>query len=230
MIFIPETYEVNQLRILHISDTHSHFDRLKDQFDLIVHSGDFFPDPPNKFFGPIEKFQKNWLETNIRHLKEQVQDKPYFFVLGNHDFYDDQQLETYLRSEGIKATSLHNKRIEFEEIYFYGFPYMDFINQYFNYGLDEVELKIKIDEMFEKFTYDKVDVLVSHAPFQGVLDAKGHYSSKYMREALEKAIKENKAPSHYLCGHCHRYQGVAMFNNMLVSNAATTQNIIQIIK
>lgn len=230
MIYIPETYEVNQLRILHISDTHADFDRLKDQFDIIVHTGDFFPDLPNKFFGPIEKYQKNWLEANINYLKEQVQDKPYFFILGNHDFYDDQQLETYLRSQRIKATSLHNKRVEFEGIYFYGFPYMDFINQYFNYGLDEVELKIKIDEMFEKFTYDKVDVLVSHSPFQGVLDAKGHYSSKAMREALEKAIKENKAPSHYLCGHCHYYNGVSNFKGILVSNAATTQQRIEIKK
>lgn len=220
-----------KMRICHVSDTHGNFQRLTGAFDVVVHSGDFFP---NAIEGNSVKqmaFQMDWLGNNISMLKKWLLGRDLLFILGNHDFAHNQLVEQVLNSEGIKAISLHDKVVEYKGIKFYGFPYVPAINGMFAYEREIPEMTKEVDKMVPILNETHVDVLVAHSPLYQVLDlttGNSAIGSSVLSSALDYKINEDMRPSIMLHGHCHDSHGLAMYNNILVSNAATVSHIMEI--
>lgn len=220
------------MRIMHISDTHSRFPVLHGRFDVVVHTGDFFPNSVAVFQGNKTQemvFQENWLESQASAIKEWLRGYPFLFVLGNHDFLHPERMEQLLNLYGIKATSLHEKVVTHESVNFYGFPYVPYINGMWNYECDEEDMNDNLDNMVDVLNKTYVDVVAAHAPLHGKLDwYKGCLGSSCIANAFDYKISRDMMPSNYLHGHIHESNGVTLRNGMLISNAAVAQNIIEV--
>lgn len=224
--------EINKLRILHISDTHGKFPQLVGRFDVVVHTGDFFPNSVAVYSGNKTAemlFQEEWLERQATNVKNWLRGYPFFFVLGNHDFILPHRMEELLNLYGIKTQSLHEKVVSHENINFYGFPYVPYINGMWNYECDHDEMKDNLEKLVDTCNQTYIDVIAAHAPINGHLDwYKGPLGCSDMAFAFDESISKDMTPSFYLHGHIHESNGVTVRNGLLISNAATTQNIIEI--
>lgn len=224
-----------RLRICHVSDTHKEFPQLIGRFDVVVHSGDFFPDfyIPSGNQNQLPELQLNWLQENIVLIKRWLKGSPLLFILGNHDFVSPDIVEKTLKDHDIDATSLHDEVITYQEVKFYGFPYVPTIDGTFNYERRDVpEMFHEISNMIQKLSETYVDVLVAHAPPYQVLDLtienKNVGNSNLANIFIDKRYK-NILPEYLLVGHIHEASGVTIWNNTLVSNAAFSKNIIEVI-
>jgi Icc-related predicted phosphoesterase len=222
-----------RLRILHISDTHGGFPKMMGSYDVVVHSGDFFPDfftlSGNKT--QMMACQLDWLTQNIRNIKIWLQDTPLLFILGNHDWLHPELMEQTLCSGGIKAISLHDKIVTHQGVNFYGFPYVPSINGEFNYEREVPEMTVEVDKMVQKLQSTYVDVIVAHAPLYRVLDlthGNTAIGSSVISTALDYKLNKDMTPATYLCGHCHEANGITVRNGMLISNAARTYHVIEV--
>ncbi len=222
------------MRLIHVSDTHGGFPKLHGPCDIVVHSGDFFPNSHALYNGDKQeeaKYQSEWLCLNIRNMKKWLQESPFLFVLGNHDFMHPNVMETLLRNEGIAAINLTDQVITYNNVNFYGFPYIPYISGDWNYEREVPEMQIEVDRMVKQLNEKYVDVLVCHAPIHGTLDktwGNEVVGSTVIANALDYKISKDTMPSYYLHGHIHEAHGIAMRNNILVSNAGTTQHILEI--
>lgn len=223
-----------KMRLCHISDTHGSFPQLYGSYDVIVHSGDFFPDPPGNplFKEEVGKWQLEWLEDNIHHMLQWVNGRDFLFTLGNHDWADPFEMTKLLGEYGIKSCCLHDRVVDYGGVHFYGFPYVPAINGQFNFERELPEMQQEVNWMVDKINNaDYVDVLVCHAPPHQTLDLSTDnkiLGSTCIANALDYLIKEDKLPSYYLCGHIHNANGITMRNAVVVSNAARSKHIIEI--
>lgn len=227
------------MRISHVGDIHGNFNKLGGRFDIIVFSGDFCPDFYLSQFNCSESdkarvaaLQLDWISDNISNIKQWTQHSPFLFILGNHDWIKPELVEFTLRSQGIEAISLNNKLVTYQGINFYGFPYVPAINGSFNYEREIPEMITEVDEMFKTLNQTHVDVLVTHAPLYKVLDiTNGNYNigNRVLSNMIDFKLSKDMIPNYLLCSHCHEARGMAMYNGMLVSNAAQTQNIVEIL-
>jgi Icc-related predicted phosphoesterase len=222
------------MRLCHVSDTHGHFPRLYGRYDVVLHTGDFFPNSHHVGAGnKVQEavFQFQWLRDNISEMKQQLQGHPYLFILGNHDFVDPQRMEAFLQSEGVNAIDLTDKVVAFQGVNFYGFPYVPAINGMWNYEREIPEMQKQVEPLVEALNKTYVDVLACHAPLHKVLDlSMGNeiLGSTVISDALDYKVSSEMQPAYYCHGHIHEAAGIAIRNNMLVSNAATTHHILEI--
>lgn len=223
------------MRICHSSDNHGEFNSLYGQHSIVVSSGDFFPDPPGnpQFKAEVGAWQLEWLIDNIPHMKKWLNGSPFLFTLGNHDWADPFMMEKLLNENGIKSFCLHNKIVDFEDIHFYGFPYVPAINGQYNYEREIPEMQKEAKKMVHAINdADYVDVLVCHAPPYQTLDFDGrqyiNMGSTVLAGALDYQIKQEKMPSMLLFGHIHSANGIVLRNKVLCSNAARTYHILEI--
>lgn len=215
------------MRINHISDTHGNFPKMPGNYDVVVFSGDFFPS--TKYHSLLDKTQeisnqKLWLERNIENVKAWLNDKPFLFILGNHDFVDPDWFEEKLNNHDIEAVNLTDKLVEFQGIGFYGFPWIPSIDGTWNYECSSEELKVKANEAYKIIKHSMVEVLVSHGPINKILDltfSYEHVGNMFISDLLEKV-------DYFLCGHIHEAKGIASKNGVLFSNAAMSSHIIEI--
>lgn len=225
------------MRILQLSDTHGNFPKLgasacvKRHFDAVVHCGDFFP---NCNGGSLQQaaYQYGWIKEKIIRFKNWIQQKPYLFVLGNHDFMDAELLEEFLRKNGVDAYNLTEKVVSLGGVNFYGFPFVPPINGHFNYEKNAVEMADRVDAMIGVMNTTYIDVIVAHCPPGGILDystwQNQRFGNSQMTTALDYKIPKDMMPQAYLCGHIHENHGVTVKNGVLISNAATVQHFIEI--
>src|SRR5713226_6349793 len=78
-----------KMRLMHVSDTHGGFPRLHGRFDLVIHSGDFFPNSHHVLQANKTRemsFQLQWLRDNIPSIKQWLGGHTMIYVPGNHDF------------------------------------------------------------------------------------------------------------------------------------------------
>src|SRR5260370_30002414 len=149
------------MRILHGSDTHGNFPKLRGFFDVVVHSGDLLPDSIDRSLSI--KNQTDWVEEHINDFKTWLDGKPFLFTLGNHDFIPAELLEHILNSNGIKAYHLHDRIVSYGSANFYGFPYVPTIDGSYNYErMHGKDMVVNIDEMVSHLNQTYVDVLVAH--------------------------------------------------------------------
>ena len=223
-----------RLRILHVSDTHGHFPPLYGRWDVVVHSGDFFPNSQNVMNSNKQlemAFQLDWLRQQATTIKRWLQGHPFLYTLGNHDFLHGDMMAMTLAEAGVNAQCLHDRNIHVQGLQFYGFPYVPAINGMWNYEREIPEMQIEVDRMVADLNKKKADVLVCHSPLHKTLDltiGNQLMGSTVIANALDYKIEKDNLPSHYLCGHCHEGNGITMRNGILISNAAVTQTIVEV--
>lgn len=223
------------MRLCHVSDTHGGFPRLHGKYDAVIHTGDFFPNSQHVMSGnKVQEavYQMEWLKSNVSNLKAQLQGHPFLFVLGNHDFASPEMIEEFLKSENVAAINLTNKLVIHDMVAFYGFPYVPAIGgNHWNYEREQPEMMDEVDKMVEVLNRSYVDVLACHAPIYQCLDLSyGNQvlGSAVIANALDYKVSKEMMPSFYLHGHIHEAHGLTIRNNMFVSNAATTYQIIEV--
>jgi Icc-related predicted phosphoesterase len=223
------------MRIAHCSDTHGRFLPIKEKcIDVIVHSGDFHPDPPWEKGCKKEvvaAWQKQWVEDNIEMLKSWVFGRPLRFCSGNHNQQNGFDLEEQLKSHGIDAACLDDKLVSFQGVSFYGFPYIDFVSGWHAYEMeDDREMQEKLDLMIEAANASYIDCLVIHQPPWKILDKdlrNGlHWGNKLLNDALFRDIKKEMRPQWAFIGHCHSARGITIEQDIVFVNSATTYHII----
>lgn len=222
------------MRICHVSDTHGKFPKLYGRYDVIVHTGDLFPNSHHVFSGnkTMEMaFQLQWLRDNIDEIRSWVQGHPFLYVPGNHDFLDSNLLEFEMVHAGLEAYNLTDKLLTFQGVNFYGFPYVPSINGMWNYERGVPEMQDEADKMARLLNEVYVDVLACHGPPYKILDlTMGNeiVGNGVMNTTLDYKINKDMQPAYYLCGHIHEANGMSIRNGMVVSNAATTRHIIEV--
>jgi Icc-related predicted phosphoesterase len=219
------------MRLIHTSDTHGRFNPLLGIWDYVVHSGDFCPNF-NHGINLESYYQQEWLESKTEEIKNWIHGKPFLFCLGNHDYLSPGTFEKVLRAGGVEAYDLTDKTVLFDGMNFYGFPYVPPINGRYAYELGVPEMTERVDALISESEKNYIDIVVAHCPIGGCLDLDSHQNMRFgnqvMTTALDYKWDKNKLPQAYLCGHIHSAHGVTIRNGVLVSNAATYQNIISL--
>ncbi len=225
----------NKLRICHFSDNHGKLPTLYGRFDAVVCTGDFFPNTPMVLSGQKNlemAFQLDWTRQNANAIKKWLRGTPMFICMGNHDFLHPDLFVGALMELGVNnITSLHDRVVEFEGCSFYGFPYVPAISGSWNYEREIPEMQVEVDKMVSVLNSTKVNVIAAHAPIHGTLDlsmGNARLGSSIIANALDFSIDKSHLPRYYLHGHIHEANGIAFRNGMVVSNAATTQQIIEV--
>ena len=215
-------------KICHISDTHGKFPKLNGNFDIILHTGDFFPKSVYRQAGNFDKekeFEIYWLYENLNIIKKWLT-KPFLFVLGNHDFVPPSFFQNILNEANIEAYNLHDKIFSYHDYNFYGFPYVNYINGNFKYELNQFEMFDKVKEFEFLANQAYIDVIAAHSPVYNILDS--GFGNVHMANALFYGIHRDLKPKLYACGHIHESHGILTYKDIIYSNAATIQNIIEI--
>lgn len=217
----------NMLSIAHISDNHSRLVPL-EECDLVVSSGDFLPNISRGNRSIEKKFQLEWIENNLDQIKSWLGGRPIIASDGNHDFTS---LCDALQKHGIEAYDATNKIISYKGYNFYGFPWINYIAGEWNYECQILELDKHIRRLKDVLSENRIDVLIAHAPMANLLDldetGSRHYGLTLMSNLFMYGLDEKHWPKLYCCGHCHHSGGkIAHLNPMVVSNAATTVNML----
>lgn len=187
----------SNMKILHISDTHSAHHRLytMPEADVVVHSGDFC------MVGE---------EREALDFLNWFCDLPYkhkVLVCGNHD---ECLYEAKIDGLDNNVHYLCNSGVEIDGITFYGIPMFNkdciFAKQNRNYALMP----------------EDTDILITHTPPYGILDLDDsidgeliHYGSESLLEHIMRIH-----PKAHLFGHIHRQHGVTEQNGIIFSNGA----------
>lgn len=215
------------MRILHVSDTHGTWPELIDPstYDIIVHSGDGLPNRTRGNLDIEPKYQANWVGHHAKRFKRWIGDKPFLYLRGNHDFIDPCSI---LRAHGIEARGITNTRQEVNGVGFYGFPFVPYMCGEWFGELQIPEMASAMSTVVERCNAGEIDVLVTHAPIYGLLD-RGygeHCGNRVLNYALDYQLQ--RMPRALLHGHIHEDHGLAEYAGMVVSNAATTQRIVEL--
>lgn len=235
------------MKILHLSDSHGQvptrikndFDQL-DKIDLIIHSGDYFDNgmfvPPHSkmFHYWEEKFQTDVISKQGQALIEWTKDVPFLYCAGNHDFHSDFIFQMNSLSEKKNFYNLTGNDMEVSGLKISGFPYINYINGYWNYEIRSQEMLkdiflMRIGKWIKNNSFP--DILVTHAPPFGILDGlqtDGHYGLQVLRDYLDGKLGDFPLPKMILCGHVHESNGTEKYNNVLISNAATTFHLLEV--
>lgn len=216
------------MKIAHISDTHGYFPSIADDIDLVVHSGDFLPDPPIPMT-PKNRidFQQNWLLSRLPTIKDWVHNKTLVMCQGNHDWLPPILQESILQKK-INAYVLHEKVASIKNLYFYGFPFVPTINGFHNHEKSPEDMSFSINKITNIVNKSKIDVLISHAPPAGIFDL-AFSGERFGNPQLSNAIINDFKifPKAFLFGHIHFSGGQqALIKNSIFSNAATKVNYI----
>ena len=213
----------NKLRILHISDTHSHHHllnpRLLDldgKIDLIIHSGD-----STNYFDSY----KNEVEfLDFIHWYGGLNIPNKILIAGNHD------ATCSLNKKLVKEWCNHYDIIYLENDYctidgfkIYGSPITPtFGSWYFMKALH------KLDAMW-KLVDEDVDIMITHGPCKGILDTAINRSGSYDLcgdKSLRNHILNRIKPKLHCFGHIHTNDlvinggCVVDYNNIKFSNGS----------
>jgi len=212
------------MRIAHISDTHGTFLKIPKFTELVVHSGDIFPNA--NFFSTKQAesdFQKFWISNNVENIKSWLEGRPLLYILGNHDYIEPEFFEEVLNKNKIEAYCIQEKYFLYNNISFYGFPWVPYINGMFTHELNNKPMKIKCDELVNILDSKNIEILVCHGPMTRGLSAEGiaDYGNQHLENAL---LSAKNTPEVMLVGHCHLAKGIKYRNDIktLVINSATT--------
>lgn len=192
------------MKITFISDTHT-----KHRFcehaltggDVLIHSGDIM--------------NSGWHEREVKEFLNWFSELPYqhkIFVAGNHDryfqIYPDRIRDMIEESYKHKLVYLEDEWIVIDGVKIYGTPWQP---EFYNWAFNLPRGGAKLQEKWEAIPED-TDILVSHGPAMGYLDASGPpYNEPNLGcELLRKRIVEIK-PKIHVFGHIHGSYGY-LFN------------------
>ena len=209
------------MRILAISDIHDDFDLFAPEdlpdADVCVVAGDLTN------YGVRRPLQ---LREALRWITAMGQQIPTLWIPGNHDIgvgpntFSYQDNATCILNETVTVNGLTFRGVSLSPCYT-----LPELAQTWDY--------MTVDEDAERaaYAFEKVDVVVSHAPPYGVLDSgawvlgRGH--ENYGSQALSDYIARH-APRLVICGHVHEGRGHARIGHTDVHNVAQSAQIIEI--
>lgn len=193
-------------RIVCISDTHNAHDEITvPDGDILIHAGD----ATNQ--GSLGEFVafNDWFEKLPHKYK--------IFVAGNHDLlFEDAPRET-IKFVLPNAIYLQDSFVEIENLKFYGAPWQPrFFDWAFNLNRG-AELAAKW-----KLIPNDVDVLITHGPPFGVLDAAPRRDLPDENVGCEELIKvvTGIKPKLHVFGHIHHSYGTTKKFGVQFANAA----------
>ncbi len=144
------------MRLICISDTHNLHDRFKvPDGDVLIHAGDFC---------------NTGIERDVHKFAEWIRRLPHptkIVIAGNHDWFFQQQPElarVYLEPD---VNYLQDSGIEIGGIKFWGSPWQPWFH---DWAFNLPRKGEKIREKWNLIPMD-TDVLITHGPLHGVLDA-----------------------------------------------------------
>ncbi len=192
------------IKIAHFSDIHGHLsilkDKIPDDVDLIISTGDIFPNLTRGIVDVEERFQLRWFDDNYPEIKSLLKGKPIICVQGNHDFVC---LASLLRKEGHLAKKvISGMPVDMFGIRFAGFPGIPYIQGEWWGEFDQ--------DYFLKFVKEAIDlapdVLLTHAPPDGILHSPRYSGIRALTNAINYGEFE---PEYHLYGHSHEGFGQA---------------------
>jgi len=209
------------LKILHTSDLHGRISEIIkkhefDDFDIWIDSGDFLPDHPEFAIRKIatedsRTYQRQWLFKKIPHIQKWLNGRTMLSIRGNHDWID---LTKHFGKNVISA----EKGIEINGTKFIGFNEIPNCGNFF---WNEVHPYYGFDEVIQKVREYEPDILITHAPPNGILDIiKGPIPHNLGIVMLRRFLLEEKHNIKYhMFGHIHfcggnkvRHNGINFYN------------------
>lgn len=194
------------MEIVHISDTHGNHSNLNlPRGDVLVHSGDF---------------SDTSYEIETASFLDWFRVQPFehkILIGGNHDATlsecKGEELSHY-NFEGIHY--LNETELMIDGLKFYGSPRTPC-----EFSMAFVYLESEAQHEWNNLPAD-VDVLITHGPVYGVLDAE--FGCKKLKAKVEQ-MTNLKA---HLFGHIHEAAGLLKLEETIFSNAALTMQTIKL--
>lgn len=238
------------VRIVHVSDQHgmipsrNGFANLLSIADLVVLSGDLFPNSTRGVRSVEQTFQEEWLVGRVVHpvnnkhhgsrtplelWLEFLGELPVLVVGGNHDYIDFAKFVGGFRRENLLTHNLAaSGPVELCGLRFAGITEIPWINGEWNNETVPTELRRATYDLFDQ----NPDVIVSHSPPAGILA--GPYGSEPLTDCLSYREHNVKA---VLFGHAHEDGGKIIEETfgdstsqpVVFSNAACHVNSVKII-
>ena len=174
------------MRIIALSDTHGNQPEVPDG-DILIHAGDACN------FGTDDEIRAALMWISSLPHKHKI------FVPGNHD----RELETRLSvwkaiTEDWGITLLVDESVTIQGASFYGCPWTP---QFMDWSFMRTD---KQREQYWHYCDAEPDILITHGPPLGILDASGreNIGCEYLRKYVQKS-----APHHHIFGHIHEGKG-----------------------
>jgi len=190
MVDLAVPFNIFNMRIIAISDTHGLHDQLTlPPGDVLVHAGDISMKGTEQ---EVISFVTWFGQQDFKHK---------IFIAGNHDFYFEKMPEDAIKKiipPGI--IYLNDTGIEINGTRFWGSPITPwFFNWAFNRHRGEA-----IKKHWDMAPVD-TDILITHGPVYKIVDktTSGHYAGCEDLLQKVKAIK----PKVHICGHIHEAYG-----------------------
>lgn len=215
------------MKILHISDTHGGFPKLRPEGDIVVHSGDFCPNQLRCIAAIEAPYQTKWLWDKADEITKWLGGRQLLVTKGNHDFVN---VGGVLAMAGVDAVSLDQTLVEVGDTVFLGFSYTSWFTGEWDQEVREEEMDQNLMRFADPYLdAGVVDVFVPHSPVHGVLDMtpRGERAGSHaIRQRFEAPRYPVKAILH---GHIHEARGIHRWKHgITISNAATTQNLVDV--
>lgn len=223
------------MKILCISDIHGHLpDVSKFDFDMVVVTGDLCPHHPSASIPPGHfsdmTFQGHWLNAYFGPWVKAIQ-KPVVVIAGNHDFilaerfiWEDPAAK--MRALAPNLTYLECGQAVVNGLKLYGSPWSPFFYDWaFNFPSKEEDY-IRVSEAMYGIIPDDVDIVLTHGPSYGCMDAceekvNGEKVIKLVGcRSIKKRLDELKNVKLHVFGHIHHKYGVDMSNRWISVNAS----------
>lgn len=190
------------MRIVAIADTHGQFPELPAG-DVLIHAGDATMNGTGE---EVAKFNA-WLGTlKYKHI---------IFTPGNHDFLCE-KINTV-----TNATVLVNKGIVIDGIGFWASPYTLIFGSWAFMRRDD-----QLADMWKDIP-DKLDVLITHGPPQGILDRTIGNVNAGSQSLLDR-IREVK-PRVHIFGHIHEQYGRTHNRETLYMNVSVLDEYYKLV-
>lgn len=201
------------MKVVILSDTHGH-ERLScidiPDGDVLIHCGDIC-----KFGNLDEVAQFNERMALLPHRHK-------LLVAGNHDWPLYRQAEE-ARALLTAVTYLQDEQVVIDGLVFYGSPWMPEFNCWsFMLPRCSDELKAKRDAI-----PDKVDVLITHCPPEGILDF--DYMFRSVGCSPLRYRVDQIAPKVHCFGHVHEARGSRQQDGTIFINATIVNKQMQLV-
>ena len=214
------------MRILHTSDLHGNYKPLLValatwDYDVWVDTGDFFPNKTRGVVPTEREYQYRWFfqyKDMGKRLRDALGDHPMVGVPGNHCY---QHLAKFMARAGAQACPI----LPGQTAHVYGKTFAGFREIPWIAG----EWAGETDDfsgVIQGALDSNPDVLLTHAPPNGILDGPNGYGIPALTSALMYGQHNIKC---HLFGHAHDDGGnTVVQGGITFHNAATTMEVVDV--
>lgn len=217
------------MRILHTSDLHGNMDLLldnlnRDDYDIWIDCGDFFPNLTRGDVDIESTYQVRWFIDFEKEIVKRLNGRPFLSVSGNHDYAC---LATLMFTAGHEQSHSVNKepvhmRHHGKILTFAGFREIPWIAGEWNGE------KKDLTPYVARAMSLKPHVLLTHTPPAGIMDYsndRGHVGSTVLANNL---AYEKHNVKYNLFGHVHGNKGIEQHHGITFVNSTEGATFIDI--